>query len=152
MANGRSDDFATKDIRKTVVCYVGDLPTEFESENATVTEPDGTLATITLGRLYIFSDGTVWEATPDGLKRRDDLGSCIPCWRPAIRSIRRRSQNPVIRSRDTFKACADCGRLRCRKHWIASSTDSSGDAYRCLSCAVRYKVTRLRQCAFFRRA
>jgi hypothetical protein len=152
MANGRSDDFATKDIRKTVVCDVGDLPTEFESENSTVTEPDGTIATTSLSRFYVLPDGTVWEATPDGLKKRDDLGVCIPCWRPVIRPFWRRRSAKVIRSRDVLKACADCGQLLCRDHRAEFSSDSSRVVYRCLACTVRYAVRHSCQFLFFRRA
>jgi hypothetical protein len=153
MANGRSDDFATKDIVKTVVCDVDSIPPEFEAENTTMSEPDGTIATITLGRWYIFPDGTVWEANTDGLKMRDDVGVCVPCGRPTIRWFWRRRPTNIIRSRNVLKACADCGQLLCRDHWVKFSADASKDpVYRCRSCAVRYRVKRLRQFVFFSRA
>lgn len=152
MANGRSDDFATKDIWKTVVCEVDSLPMEFEAENTSVTEPDGTISTITLARFYVLPDGTVWEATADGFKRRDDLGVCALCWRPVTRPVWRRRRAKVIRSRDVLQPCMDCGRLLCSGHTIGSSSDSSGVVYRCLACTVRYAVRRFCQLLFFRRA
>jgi len=152
MANSRSDDFATKEVKKTVVCYSDSFPTKFESESTTVTEPDGKVKNVSLARLHVLPDGTVWEASMDGFRRRDDLGSCIPCWRPAIRSMWRRRQSPVIKSRDAFKACVDCGRLRCADHRIESSSDSSNGVYRCLSCAVRQVVKRFCRFLFLRRA
>jgi hypothetical protein len=150
MAKDRSDDIATRDIRRIVVCHGGDAITEFEAEDGTRTEDDDTVTTIRLHRLFILPEGRVIEAAMRGLKTRDDIGVCAQCLRPSSRSHQDRKPTPRIRDREALKACVDCGRLLCVVHRVPYRSDSS-DVFRCLPCALRDALKRLRQFLFFRR-
>jgi ribosomal protein L34E len=151
MAEGRPDDIATRDIRKTVVRCDDGARTEFEVENAIRTEFDGTITNTCSSQLFILQDGTVWEITMQGIRKRDDIGACARCGEPLFGLRRRRNPTKRIRDRKGLKSCADCGRLLCGFHRIRYHSDSSDDVYRCFPCAIRHALKRSRQLVLYTR-